>query len=67
VEMPEFVADLHQEIAAAKAALARLSEAGDEEGVLAFESRLASLRRIAVENGIELSPEPDRDSGSGAG
>jgi hypothetical protein len=69
MEMPEFAADLHQEITAAKAELSRLREAGDEEGALAYESRLASLRRIAAENGIELSPDADRDrdSDSGAG
>jgi hypothetical protein len=69
MEMPEFAADLHQEIAAARAELARLREAGDEEGALAYESRLASLRRIAAENGIELGPDADcdRDSDSGAG
>jgi hypothetical protein len=65
--MPEFAADLHQEIAAAKAELARLREAGDEQGALAYEARLASLRRIAAENGIALSCGPDRDDGSGPG
>jgi hypothetical protein len=69
MEMPEFAADLHQELAAAKAELARLREAGDEEGALAYESRLASLRRIGAENGIELAPDADCDraSDSGAG
>jgi hypothetical protein len=67
MEMPEFAADLHQEIAAAKAELARLREAGDEEGALAYESRLASLRRIAAENGIALSPDAGSDRGSDPG
>jgi len=66
VEMPEFVADLHQELAAAGAELARLRAAGDEEGALAYESRLTSLRRIAAENGIELAPDPDLRSDPGA-
>lgn len=67
MEMLEFAADLHQEIAAAKAELARLREVGDEEGAAAYASRLASLRRIAAENGIELSPDAECDGGSDPG
>ena len=65
VEMPEFAADLHQEISAAKLALARAREAGDEQGADSYESRLASLRRIAADNGIDLAPEPGQDPGAG--
>lgn len=67
MEMPEFTADLYQEIAAARAALSLAREAGDEEGALAYEVRLASLRRIAAENGIDLGPEPGTGSGPESG
>ena len=65
MDMPEFTADLHQEFAAALAELERARGAGDEEGVLAYESRLASLRRIAADNGVALTPAPAPDAESG--
>jgi hypothetical protein len=62
MDMPEFAADLSQEVAAALAEVSRLRGESDEEGARAYEARLASLRRIAADNGIDLTAAPTPES-----
>ncbi|MER8186823.1 hypothetical protein [Kitasatospora sp. NPDC094015] len=50
----EFGVELREQLASARRALEQARTDGDEDGVEAYRGRIAALRRIADQHGIEL-------------
>ncbi|WP_457033896.1 hypothetical protein [Kitasatospora sp. P5_F3] len=56
-----FEQELREQLAQARLALAAAREAGDDDGVEAYEGRITSLIRIAGHHGIDLPHTPEED------